>query len=100
MNPLKKKMLLAPILAVTLAFLLAGSVSFLPQNISQGSPTPQPSSSPSSTRVPIPTSQDMNVEVSDGNLFSVLFAIAATAVGVIIAWLLFSERSLKKEFSE
>jgi hypothetical protein len=100
MNPLKKKMLLAPILAVTFAFLLAGSVSFLPQNISQGSPTPQPTSNPSSTVIPMPTSQAMNAAVSDGNFFSVLFAIAATIVGVIIAWLLFSERNLKKEIGE
>jgi hypothetical protein len=100
MNPLKKKMMLAPILAVTLAFLLAGSVSFLPQNISQGSPTPQPSSNPGSTVVPMPTTQSMNSVVSDATFFSVLFAISATAVGVIIAWLLFSERSLKKEMNE
>jgi hypothetical protein len=100
MNPLKKKMALAPILAVMLVLLLAGSVSFLPQNVLQGSPTPQPSQNPNSTATPMPTTQAASISVSDSNVFSVLFAIAAIMVGAIIAWLLFSEKSLKKEIAE
>ena len=100
MNPLKKKMALAPILAVMLVLLLAGSVGFLPQNASTGSSTPQPSQKPSSTATPMPTSQAASISVSDSNVFSVLFAIAAIVVGAIIAWLLFSEKSLKKEIGE
>ena len=42
MRLLRKKMLMAPFLALALAFLLAGAVSFLPQNASQGPPNPHP----------------------------------------------------------
>lgn len=101
MNLLKKKMLLSPILAVALAFLLAGSVSFFPQNSSQNQTLPYPTSYdpiPS----PLPTSPPVAQETAplSGNLVSILFAVAALVVGVVAACLLFSERSLKKELSQ
>lgn len=100
MNPNKRKLMLSPILAVTLVLLLAGSVSFLPQSVSQGSLPPQPSTNPNSTVTPAPTAQAMNASTSDGNLISVLFAVGAIIVGVLAAVLLFSERNLKKEIGE
>jgi hypothetical protein len=99
MNLLNKKMLLAPILAVTLAFMLAGSVSFLPQNPSQNQPLPYPTSY--DPPLPLPTSPPVAQETSlNGNLVSILFAVAALVVGTVAVCLLFSERSLKKEISE
>jgi hypothetical protein len=100
MSLFKKKMLLAPILAVALAFLLAGSVSFLPQNPSQNKSLSPPTSY-DPVPPPIPTSPPVAQETAlNGNLVSILFAVAALAVGIVTACLLFSERSLKKEISE
>lgn len=103
MNLLKKKMLLAPILAIALALLLAGSVSFLPQNLSRDQPLPQPTSYANpSMPPPLPTSPPVAQTTTplSGNLVSILFAVAAVVVGVVVACLLFSERSLKKEIGE
>jgi hypothetical protein len=101
MNVLNKKMLLAPILAVTLALMLAGSVSFLPQTSSHNQPLPYPTSyDPMPT--PLPTSPPVAQATASlsGNLVSILFTVAALVVGVVAACLLFSERSLKKELSQ
>ncbi len=89
-------MLFAPILAIALAFLLAGAVSFLPQDASQGPPNPQPTSNPNSTMTPLPTTAPTQSS-ANGNIVSILFAVAAIVVGIVSALLLFSERSLKKE---
>jgi hypothetical protein len=94
-----KKMLIAPILAVALAFLLAGSVSFLPQS-SPRQASPQPTSFPSSTMPPLPTTAPVAKTESGCNIFPILFAIAAIIVGLATAFLLFSEKSLKKEIDE
>ena len=99
MNLLKKKMLLAPILAVVLAFLLAGSVSFLPQNASTNPPSPQPTSFPGSTMPPLPSTAPVSQSAPNGNIAPFLFGIAAIFVGAVIAFLLFSEKSLKKEIN-
>ena len=92
-------MLLAPILAVTLAFLLAGSVSFLPQNASQGPPVPQPTSFPGSTMPPLPTTAPVAQSSLNGNIVPILFGIAVVLVGAVTAFLLFSEKSLRKEIN-
>lgn len=96
MNLLNRKMLIAPILAIILALLLAGSVSFLPENASQLQPTPHPTSYPySGTPPPLPQPASVS-----GNFFPFLFGVAAVLVGVIAAFLLFSEKKLKKEISD
>jgi HAMP domain-containing protein len=97
-------MLLAPVLAIALAFLLAGaisSLSFLPQSASQGQPSPEPTSFPNSTMAPLPTSQPAPQSVSplNSNLVPILFIVAAIVVGVVAAILLFSEKTLNKETS-
>jgi|WetSurMetagenome_2_1015567.scaffolds.fasta_scaffold25508_3 hypothetical protein len=97
MNPSKRKLMLSPLLAVILVLLLVGSVSFLPQNVPQSTQSPQPSTNPNSTVTPAPTAQAMSASTSDGNLLSVLFAVAAIIVGVLATFLFFSERNLKKE---
>ena len=99
MSLLKKKMLIAPILAIALAFLLAGSVSFLPQNASPGQPTPQPTSVPNSTMTPLPTAAPVSQAAVSGNIFPILFIAAAIAIGVVAALLLFSEKNLNKEIN-
>ena len=99
MNLLKKKMLLSPILAVALAFLLAGSVSFLPPNASPSQPSPQPTSFPGSTMAPLPTFAPVNQSALNGDIVPILFAVAAIFVGAVTAFLLFSEKNLKKEIS-
>lgn len=99
MSLLKKKMLLAPILAVALAFLLAGSVSFLPENASQGPPSPQPTSFPNPSMVPLPTSPPVAQAALNGNIVPILFIVAALVVGVVTACLLFSEKTLNKEIN-
>jgi hypothetical protein len=99
MKLLKKKMLLAPILAVALAFLLAGSVSFLPQNASSNLQLSQPTSFPGSTMPPLPSTAPVSQSAPNGNIAPFLFGIAAIFVGAVIAFLLFSEKSLKKEIS-
>ena len=93
-----KKMLIAPILAVALAFLLAGSVSFLP-DASSNQPSPQPTSFPGSTMAPLPTTATVSQSAPNGYIVPILFAIAAIFVGAVIAFLLFSEKSLKKEIN-
>jgi hypothetical protein len=95
----KKKMLLAPILAIALAFLLAGAVSFLPQNASSGQPSPQPTSFSGSTMPPLPTTAPVSQGVSNGNIVPILFIVAAIVVGIVAALLLFSEKNLKKEIN-
>lgn len=99
MRLLKKKMLLAPIFAVTLALLLAGAVSFLPQNASQGQPVPQPTSYPNSTMAPSPTSPPVAQAALNGNIVPILFIVAAIVVGIVTACLLFSEKNLNKEIN-
>jgi FtsH-binding integral membrane protein len=94
-----KKMLIAPILAVALAFLLAGSVSFLPQNASSSQPSSQPTSFPGSTMQPLPTTAAVPMAESS-NIIPILFGIAAIIVGAVTAFLLFSEKDLKKENSK
>lgn len=91
-----KKMLIAPILAVVLAFLLAGSVSFLPQSVSSSQASSQPTSVPGSTMPPLPTTAPVS-KTESGNIVPILFAIAAVIVAALTAILLFSEKSLKKE---
>ena len=101
MSLLRKKMLLAPLLALALAFLLAGTVSFLPQNASQGPSSPQPTSNPNSTMPPLPTSPPVaQTTPLSSNIVSILFAVAAIVVAIVVALLLFSERSLKKEINQ
>jgi len=91
---------MAPLLALALAFLLAGAVSFLPQNASQGPPNPQPTSNPNSTMIPLPTSPPVaQTTTLSSNIVSILFAIAAIVVGIVAALLLFSEKNLKKEIN-
>ena len=100
MNLLKKKMLLAPILAIALAFLLTGSVSFLPQNASPAQASSQHNSFPSSTMAPLPTTAPVSQSaVLNGNIVPILFIIAAIFVGAVTAFLLFSEKSFKKEIN-
>jgi FtsH-binding integral membrane protein len=96
MNLLNRKMLIAPILAITLALLLAGSVSFLPENASQTQPSPHPTSYPNSA-TPLPVPQ--MAASSSGNVLLLVFGVAAVLVGVIAAFLLFSEKKLNKEIS-
>ena len=88
MGLLNKKMLLAPILAVTLALLMAGAVGFLPQTIVQNQSTPQPSSTS--------TTQAMAAS-TNGSIAVLLFGVAALVVGVVAAFLFFSEKKLNKE---
>jgi starvation-inducible outer membrane lipoprotein len=94
MNLLNRKMLIAPLLAIVLALLLAGSVSYLPQDASQAEPTPHPTSY-SGTPPPV---QQSSAAVG-GNFLPVLFGVAAILVGVVAAFLLFSEKKLNKEIS-
>jgi hypothetical protein len=97
---LNKKMLFAPVLAMALALLLAGaisSLSFLPQSVPEGQTTFQPTLQPNSTPVPMPTSAPMVQSSGNGTIIPILFAVAATVVGVLAAVLLFSEKNLKKE---
>ena len=96
---INKKLLIAPILAVALAFLLAGSVSFLPQSVSPSQASPQPTSFPSSTMPPLPTTAPVSKAESGSNIVPILFAIAAIIVVAVTAFLLFSEKSLKKEIN-
>lgn len=100
MSLLKKKMLLAPILAVTLALLLAGSVSFLPENPSQGQPSPQPTSFPNPSIAPLPTSPPVAMAALNGNIAPILFIVVAIVVGIVTAYLLFSEKTLNKEIND
>ena len=97
MSLIKKKMLLAPVLAVALAFLLAGSVSFLPQNAPQGQPIPQPTSAPNSTMPPMPTTVPAPQSTSFNGISPILFAVAAVIVGIVTALLFFSEKKVNKE---
>ena len=95
----KKKMLLAPILAIALAFLLAGAVSFLPQTVLQSQSKPEPTSSSNTPATPLPTTAVALASTSDGNVLFVLFVVAAIIVGLVAAFLLFSEKNLKKEIN-
>ena len=98
MGLLNKKMLLAPVLAITLALLLAGAVSFLPQAILQGQPTPQPTSG--SLQTPLPTTAvALATSTSYGGLLTIVFAVAAIIVGIVAAFLFLSEKKIKKEIS-
>jgi hypothetical protein len=99
MSLLKKKILLAPILAVTLALLMAGSVSFLPQNVPQGQPTPQPTSFPNPSTAPTSPPVAQATSALNINIVSILFAVTAVLVGTVTAYLLFSEKALNKEIS-
>jgi hypothetical protein len=81
-----KKMLLAPVLAITLALFLAGAVSFLPQTILHNTAQPTPSTATSGL-----------ASASDNGLVALLFAVAAIFVGVVAAFLFFSEKKLNKE---
>jgi hypothetical protein len=99
MNLLRKKMLLAPILAITLALLLGGSVSFLPQNASQSQPEPQPTSLGNPTVPPFPPPVTQSAASLNGNVVIALFAVTSVIVGVAVAILLFSEKTLNKEIS-
>jgi len=94
---LNKKLLVAPILAIVLAFLLAGSVGFLPENSSPSQFSPQPTSVPSS--VPLPTTE-VGMTSESSIAVPILFVVAAIVVGIVAAFLLFSEKSLKKAMSE
>jgi hypothetical protein len=94
-----KKMLIAPILAVVLAFLLAGSVSFLPQSVTPGQASPQPTSFPSSTLPPLPSTAPVSKAESGSSIVPIFFAIAAIIVVAVTALLLFSEKNLKKEIT-
>jgi hypothetical protein len=76
--------------------MLAGLVSFLPQDVLQGPSNPQPSSTSDFTVNSVPTAQAMRTTALDSSLLSILFGIAALVVGVIIACLFFSERSFQK----
>jgi uncharacterized membrane protein SpoIIM required for sporulation len=87
-------MLVAPILAIIIAFLLAGSISFLPEN-AQSQASPHPTSLPSNG--PIPTSTVGLTSESNNILVPILCFLAAIVVGIIAAFLLFSEKTLNKE---
>lgn len=130
MKLLNKKMLVAPILAVALVLSIAAAVSYLPVSpqagpVSQPSPEPTPAiywnftpaaptSSPGSynmrtqTAAPGSTSQPATPEPTavpaslstSINYLPVLSVIAAIAIGVVAALVLFSEKSLKKELSK
>ena len=80
----------------SISILLAGSVSFLPQNSSSNQPSPQPTSFPGSTMPPLPSTAPVAQSAPNGNIVPILFAVATIFVGAIIAFLLFSEKSLKK----
>jgi hypothetical protein len=93
-------MLLAPILAIMLALLLAGSVSFLPQNASQSQPEPQPPLLGNPSVPPFPSPNTQSAASLNRNVAIVLFLVALMVVGVAVAFLLFSERTLSKEISD
>ena len=92
-------MLLAPVLAVTLAFLLAGAVSFLPQTASQSQPSPQPTSNPNTTLIPLPSTAPVAQSSQKSDVVPILFVVGAVVVGIAAALLLFSEKNLTKEIS-
>lgn len=100
MGLLNKKMLLAPVLAVTLALLLAGAVSFLPQTVLQSPPTPNPTLNPNGTAIPSPTTAAALSNASTtGGIDVIFFGVAALLVGIVAAFLFFSEKKLNKEIS-
>jgi hypothetical protein len=49
---------------------------------------------------PLPSTAPVSQSAPNGNIAPFLFGIAAIFVGAVIAFLLFSEKSLKKEISE
>jgi len=86
MGQLNKKMVLAPVLAITLALFLAGAVGFLPQTILHSTSQPTPSTATAGL-----------ASASDNSVVALLFVIAAIFVGVVAAFLFFSEKKLNKE---
>ena len=48
---------------------------------------------------PLPTTAPVAQSSSNGNIVPILFGIAAIFVGAVTAFLLFSEKSLKKEIN-
>ena len=79
-------MLLAPILAIILALFLAGAVSFLPQTILHGTSQATPSTATAGL-----------ASASDSSIVVLLFVVAAIFVGLVAAFLFFSEKNLNKE---
>ena len=118
----KKKLLIAPILAVALALSLTAAVSYLPlspqatpQNhflaVSTPSPTSQPgiaysmnSSVASPTQIPVPspaaTAPPAPASVTETFYFlPVLFVAVAVVLGVVAVQVLFREKDLRKELN-
>ncbi|MCL5877881.1 MAG: hypothetical protein M1540_08735 [Candidatus Bathyarchaeota archaeon] len=95
------KLFMAPVLAVTLAFLLAGAIIvIIPQDpINSFSLTSEDTKSPSSTPTPMPTSAPQAASVADLHslpLF-VTFVVAAVIVGIAAVLLFFREKPLNKD---
>ena len=90
MSWLNKKILLAPVLAIALVFLLVGAISslpFVPQNPSQGQLTP--------------TNKPQQMDISGYiPIYPILFAAAAIAVGIVVAFLFFREKISRREVNE
>lgn len=87
MTLLNKKLLLAPILAIALAFLLAGaiiSLPFLPESASQGQSSPMP----------------QETQALNGSILPILFIAAAIVVGIVTVFLFFREKTLRKAINE
>jgi hypothetical protein len=100
MGLLNKKMLLAPVLAVTLALLLAGAVSFLPQTVLQNPPAPNHTSSSNAPATPLPTTAAaLSNDATAGGIDVLFFGVAALLIGIVAAFLFFSEKKLNKEIS-
>ena len=107
MNPLAKKMLLAFVLAVALAFSLVGATYYFPSgqpshssSIPQTTAIPEaiPSTAPSTGEaVPAPTGVPMPAATTSEsiNLVPVLSIVAAIVIVTVAVWLLFSEKDLK-----
>jgi hypothetical protein len=102
---LNKKMLLAPVLAIALAFLLVGATSYFPQSrqAMQSSPSPQPTGAPfpipsaAPSTAPTPSIVPQTATGESSILLPVLSVVAAIVVAIIAVLLLFSERDLKLE---
>ena len=92
MGFIKKKMLLAPVLAVTLALLLAGTVSIFPQSILQNQSTPPPTSTSTS---PGTTTHIAASPTGNDAMITIFFGVATLLVAIVAAFLFFSEKKLK-----
>jgi hypothetical protein len=118
----KKKMLIAPVLAIALALSLTAAVSYLPlspqattqnhflavstpaptsqpgamysMNATVASPTQAPVPAPAATAPPAPASATQTVY-----FLPVLFVAVAVVLGVVAVQVLFREKDLRKELN-